>query len=53
MSFFRVLFGGEAVSLTTCKSVLEFVSKNDVVADFDKKGTKIIDGVTSILNNTD
>ena len=24
-----------------------------MVADFDKKGTKIIDGVTSILNNTD
>lgn len=51
--FFSGTFGGEALSLVACKSVLEFVQKNSVVDDFRKKGTKIIDGVTSILNNTD
>lgn len=51
--FFSGTFGGEALSLAACKSVLEFAQKNSVVDEFRKKGTKIIDGVTSIVNDSD
>ena len=51
--FFSGTFGGEALSLVACKSVLEFFQKNSVVDDFQKKGKKIIDGVTAIVNDND
>ena len=38
--FFFWYFGGEALSLVACKSVLEFVQKNSVVDDFSKKRDK-------------
>ena len=51
--FFSGTFGGEALSLAACKSVLEFYKANHVVDDFRCKGEKIINGVNSILNELD
>ena len=51
--FFSGTFGGEALSLAACKSVLDFFKANDVVDDFRCKGEKIINGVNSILNDLD
>ena len=51
--FFSGTFGGEALSLAACKSVLEFYRANNVVEDFRSKGEKIIDGIKSIVNDLD
>ncbi len=51
--FFSGTFGGEALSLAACKSVLEFSISNNTVEDFFSKGKTIIDGVNSALKEFD
>ena len=51
--FFSGTFGGEALSLAACKSVLEFYRANNVIEDFRVKGEKIINGINFILNDLD
>lgn len=51
--FFSGTFGGEALSLAACRSVLEFVKNNAVVDNLRIKGERIVAGVNSIINELD
>ena len=51
--FFSGTFGGEALSLAACKSVLEFVKNNAVVDNLRIKAERIVAGVNSIINDLD
>ena len=51
--FYSETFGGEAISLAACKSVLEFVKNNAVVDNLRIKGERIVAGVNSIINDLD
>lgn len=51
--FFSGTFGGEALSLAASLKVLEMVERDDIPAQLENTGQKIIDGLNAIIKECD
>lgn len=51
--FFSSTFGGELVSIAASIATIEKIQQHDVITNLSSKGSKIIDGVQSLIEDND